>query len=215
MTKPWGTQSPDLWWLFRQMCCVAPVALVLSPQGPRGLRGLPGPLGPPGDRVSAVGSMGWGAVDPLRSTLVIGCRDGSNPDSAQAQDKRASAASITKALPGWQLEAVLEPSSRCLFLGEDFICLLSFTGSHWVSGPPWDPRSTWESGMYLSRLEGGLRTSPDSLIPQPYRPGSHTCHPLSHWAAPTLSQDELSINTWGTWDIARGGISMRSRAREK
>lgn len=31
---------------------------------------------------------------------------------------------------------------------------------------------------------------------------------------PLLSQDELSIDTWGTRDIARGGISMGFRAHD-
>lgn len=54
-----------------------------------------------------------------------------------------------------------------MFLWKDFKCLLSSTGSHWVPGPPWDPRSTWESGMYLSKLEGGPHTSPDHLTLNP------------------------------------------------
>lgn len=145
----------------------------------------------------------WRALGPLRTALFIGCLEWFKPQLCSGS--RVSPVSITKALPGWQLEAVLKSPSGCLFLWEDFLCHLSFTGSHWVSGPPWDPRSTWESGMYVSRLEGGLHTSLDPLTPRLYQPaaGSQTCHPLSHWAAPTLSQDELFVDTQETRDIAR------------
>lgn len=71
--------------------------------------------------------------------------------------------------------------------------------------------------MYLSGLEGGPHTNPDPLALSPtILLLIHTNATLCATGFPlSLSQDELSVDLWGTQSIPRGGVSVRSRAREK